>query len=290
MLDFSKKNENDILYEIYSLYQNKYDELMDYIYCEISSYLNGSTSELKRIDIEIKDCISTIKSRTDWNYLGGLFYQYNEYCYDKESKSISFNIEYVDAFDRQKNYSAGEWNFYVKNEKEIEKIRELEKEKYSILKGIQTYKESHPEEAEFIEKLIKMTQQVFNQEMDKVLEDVKQYLEIVKNEWEKFIDKYQEMGIIMLVQVLNRLANNEGIVIQNIADDFTEDGIDTEEAIAYKRALFSWASLYTRKGKRMLNYINHYYKTDSENVIVDEYPTEDKMYQKLMSEIKKIKQ
>lgn len=286
MLDFNKKNENDILNEIYSLYQNKYDELMDYVYCEISSYLNESTSDLKRINIEIKNCIGTIKSRTDWNYLGGLFYQYNEYRYDKESNSISFNIEYVDVFDSQKNYSDGEWNFYVKNEKEIEKIRELEKEKNAILASIQTFKENHPEDAEFNEKIIKMTQQVFDQEMDKVLMDVKQYLAIVKNEWSKFMDKYQEMGIIMLVQVLNRLANNEGIVIQNIADDFTEDGIDTEEAIAYKRALFSWASLYTIKGKRMLNYINHYYKTDSENVLVDEYPTEDKMYQKLMREIK----
>lgn len=132
-----------------------------------------------------------------------------------------------------------------------------------------------------------MAQQVFVQDMDKVLMDVKQYLAIVKIEWEKFINKYQEMGIIMLVQVLNRLANNEGIVIQNIADDFTEDGIDTEEAIAYKRALFSWASLYTRKGKRILNYINNYYKIDSENVLVDEYPTEDKMYQKLMKQIGK---
>lgn len=86
MLDFNKKNENDILNEIYSLYQNKYDELMDYAYCEISSYLNGSTSELKRINIEIKECIDTIKSRTDWDYSGGLFYQYNEYCYNKNQR------------------------------------------------------------------------------------------------------------------------------------------------------------------------------------------------------------
>lgn len=40
----------------------------------------------------------------------------------------------------------------------------------------------------------------------------------------------------------------------------------------------------------MLEYINNYYKNNIENVLVDEYPTEDKMYQKLMSEIKNIKQ
>lgn len=40
----------------------------------------------------------------------------------------------------------------------------------------------------------------------------------------------------------------------------------------------------------MLEYINNYYKNNIENVIVDEYPTEEKIYQKLMREIKKIKQ